>query len=309
MKVTKDTLVCETGASALRRRASSPACPQRVPSARASLAGEARGSGTAGALDAPRAFVSASAPLRMRQKGWAAFVLLLASCCVLSAEGSRGRCDYGNIDRRGGRWVIPQKCTHLYLSLVGFAAAGSRQMGEALRNNTFVTEVDSSSCNIQTGAKYFETMLAENTALLRFNLGNNRIDDTGTEAIARGLAVNKGLKGLYMPMNRIGAAGAAALGQALKTNTVLETLNLDSNRLGDEGAIRLAEGLAENRGLRSLVIGGNDIGNEGAQALAAAVAKHPTLTVRRPHSPPCSLSSFRSSRLNLRDPLPSLRSI
>lgn len=212
-------------------------------------------------------------------RGGRAALLLLLSLASL-AEGSRGRCDYGNIDRRGGRWVIPQKCTHLYLSQVGFGQAGSRQMGEAMRSNTFVTEIDSSSCNIQGGAKYFEKMLAENTALGRFNLGNNRIDDVGVEAIARGLAVNKGLKGLYLPNNRIGAAGAAALGEALKTNTVLETLNLDSNRLGDDGAIALAKGLAENRGLRSLVLGGNDIGNEGAQALALAVQANPTLKAR-----------------------------
>lgn len=251
-------------------------------------------------------FVNAFLDVTMRQKGMLPLLLLAAG--LVAAEGSRGRCDYGNIDRRGGRWVVPAKCTHLYLSQVNFGTAGARQMGEALRNNTFVTEIDSSSCSIQGGAKFLEAMLAENTVLLRLNLGNNRIDDAGIAAIARGLAVNKGLKSLNLALNRVSGDGALALAEALKTNTVLETLNLDSNKLGDAGASAMADGLAENKNLRSIVLGGNDIGNEGAAAIAAAVYTSTTLRVRRrsqvpplvinrpshPHKPLYTLCSFMS---------------
>jgi len=107
-------------------------------------------------------------------------------------------------------------------------------MGDAMRANAFVTEVsparapappapapavshsrqptslqiDSSSCNIQDGAAHLTEMLSENTVLRRWDLGNNRLGDRGTAALARGLAVNTGLRNLNLAHNRVAHAAA-----------------------------------------------------------------------------------------------------
>jgi len=189
-------------------------------------------------------------------------------------------CTYITLDRRGGRWLLPGHCSHLYVSQVKFGAAGARQLGGVLLDNPTVTEVDSSSCDIRgrSGASALGQGLRGNTALRRWDLGNNQLGDTGAAALAGGLAANSGLRVLNLAHNRIGPAGAAALARALRNNTALTSLSLDSNRLHDEGAFALAELLRENGSLERLVLSGNHIGNRGAQALAAALAANTRLT-------------------------------
>ena len=183
-------------------------------------------------------------------------------------------CTYIMLDRSGGRWRIPDRCTHLYLTQVQFGAAGARQMAELLRSNPGVTEVDASSCGIKglSGPVALGDALRNNTVLLRLNLGNNRLGDAGAESIAAGLAVNTGLRTLNLAHNRVGPLGAAALAQALQVNRVLTSLDLDLNRLHDEGAVQLAPALRVNDVLSTLVLSGNQIGNVGAAALADAIA-------------------------------------
>lgn len=208
-----------------------------------------------------------------------AAALLRAACllaaCLASAQGSRGMCTYIMLDRSGGRWRIPDRCTHLYLTHVQFGAPGARQMAELLRSNPAgVTEVDASSCGIKglSGAVALGEALRNNTVLLRLNLGNNRLGDAGAESIAAGLAVNTGLRSLNLVHNRVGPRGAAALARALQANRVLTSLDLDLNRVHDEGAVQLAPALRDNDVLSTLVLSGNMIGNVGAAALADAIA-------------------------------------
>jgi hypothetical protein len=206
------------------------------------------------------------------------FACLVA--CLAAAQGSRGMCTYIMLDRSGGRWRIPDRCTHLYLTQVQFGAPGARQMAELLRSNPGVTEVDASSCGIKglTGAAALGDALRNNTLLRRLNLGNNRLGDAGAESIAAGLAVNTGLRSLNLAHNRVGPHGAAALARALQANRVLTSLDLDLNRLHDEGAVQLAPALRDNDVLSTLVLSGNMIGNVGAAALADALAVNRGLT-------------------------------
>ena len=203
--------------------------------------------------------------------------LLRAACLIaflVATQGSRGMCTYVMLDRSGGRWRIPDRCTHLYLTQVQFGAPGARQMAELLRSNPGVTEVDASSCGIKglSGAAALGDALRNNTVLRRLNLGNNRLGDAGAESIAAGLAVNTALRSLNLAHNRVGPLGAAALARALQANRALTSLDLDLNRLHDEGAVQLAPALRDNDVLATLVLSGNMIGNVGASALADAVA-------------------------------------
>jgi hypothetical protein len=206
---------------------------------------------------------------------------LLLAACARSTLTSRTMCTYVTLDRSGGRWRIPAHCTHLYLTQVPFGPAGARQMGEALKGNIGVTQVDASSCGIRglSGAQALGNSLRHNTILTRLDLGNNALGDAGAVAIAEGLAANTGLRSLNLAHNKVGPAGARALAAALRSNTGLSWLNLDSNRLHDEGAVALAEMLVENESLRTLVLSGNQIGNEGAARLATALVANRGLTL------------------------------
>jgi hypothetical protein len=213
-------------------------------------------------------------------QAWLLHAALLLAALVPSC-GSRGMCTYITLDRSGGKWRIPAHCTHLYLTQVQFGAVGARQMAEALRANPpAITAVDASSCAIKglSGATALGDALRHNTAVQRFDLGNNRLGDAGAVAIAEGLAVNTGLRTLNLAHNRIGPRGAAALALALRSNRVLTTLNLDLNRVHDDGALELAGALHDNDSLSSLVLSGNQIGNEGAAGLAEALLVNRGLT-------------------------------
>lgn len=203
--------------------------------------------------------------------------LLVLALCAASltcwVDGSRGMCMYSTIDRRGGQWRIPERCTHLYLTQINFGPVGAKQMGQALSSNPTVTRVDSSSCNIKgrSGAAALGESLTTNTVLQRWDLGNNALGDTGAAALADGLAVNTALRSLNLAHNRIGPVGAAALAEALRRNTALTWLNLDSNRIHDDGVERLADMLRVNEVLETLILSGNQINNEGIALLAEAL--------------------------------------
>jgi Leucine Rich repeat len=201
---------------------------------------------------------------------------LLLTVCLASlrcVHASRGMCMYASLDRSGGRWRIPERCTHLYLTQINFGSVGARQMGQALSANPPVTRVDSSSCQIKgfSGAAALGDSLKVNTILQQWDLGNNALGDNGAEAIAQGLAVNTALRWLNLAHNRIGPAGAQALASALRQNKVLTSLNLDSNRIHDDGLEHLANMLRENSVLETLILSGNQINNEGAAILAEAL--------------------------------------
>ena len=61
---------------------------------------------------------------------------------------------------------------------------------------------------------HFRDMLGDNTALKRWDLGNNRLGDGGAADVAAGLAMNTGLLNLNLAHNRIGAEGAGARSRA-----------------------------------------------------------------------------------------------
>jgi hypothetical protein len=198
---------------------------------------------------------------------------LCAACLTFWVDGSRGMCMYSAIDRRGGQWRIPERCTHLYLTQINFGPVGAKQMGLALRGNPTVKRLDSSSCNIKgrSGAEALGESLSVNTVLERWDLGNNLLGDTGAAAIAGGLASNTALRSLNLAHNRIGPVGAAALADALRRNTALTWLNLDSNRIHDDGVEHLADMLRVNDVLETLILSGNQINNEGIALLAEAL--------------------------------------
>lgn len=218
--------------------------------------------------------VTATRPRQLRSCLWRCLLFLVV--CAASprrVRASRGMCMYASIDRSGGRWRIPERCTHLYLSQVNFGPVGARQMGQALSDNPPVVRIDSSSCHIKghSGATALGESLKVNNVVQRWDLGNNALGDTGAAAIADGLSSNTALKWLNLAHNRIGPAGAAGLADGLRQNSVLTYLNLDSNRIHDDGLAHLAGMLRVNRALETLILSGNQINNEGAALLAEAL--------------------------------------
>ena len=119
--------------------------------------------------------------------------------------------------------------------------------------------------------------LKMNTMLQRLDLDGNQISDDGAKALAEALKMNTVLQRLYLNDNQISDDGAKALAEALKMNTVLQWLFLGLNQISDVGAKALAQALKKNTMLQQLYLYNNQISDDGAKALAEALKMNTVL--------------------------------
>ncbi|EGD78215.1 hypothetical protein PTSG_12838 [Salpingoeca rosetta] len=108
----------------------------------------------------------------------------------------------------------------------------ARALGEALKGNTTVKDLD---------------------------LSTIEIDGEQARAIAAALPFNTTLETLNMEGNEIGPDAAVAIADALKRNTSIVELDLEDNGIGPRGLKAISEALQENTTLQILLLGENDL--------------------------------------------------
>lgn len=117
-------------------------------------------------------------------------------------------------------------------------------------------------------------------ALKVFEVGRNRLENEGAEALASVFKKLTTLEEVAMPQNGISHRGIIALTKGLSANPRLRVLNLNDNTVGPQGAQALANILPNFRALEHLNLGDCLLKTEGSLILAAALGiegNHPSL--------------------------------
>ena len=145
-------------------------------------------------------------------------------------------CDVHNIVGGVGQKILEVYQANSNLTVIGIFNArlqngGDQVVAATLRNCTNLKNIDLHECNMSD-----EQLLSivgairGLTSLVVLNLHNNRIGNTGCEALATLLRdPNSNLRIIYLGSNDIHNDGAATLANALLNNTKLRILNLDRN--------------------------------------------------------------------------------
>lgn len=120
--------------------------------------------------------------------------------------------------------------------------------------------------------------LRENTSIIELNLRKNRIGKFGLKPLIAGLKENKTLQKLDVSGNDLGVLGAASLAAILEGNTGLKEVNLFSNFIEIEGCELICAALAKNKTLTSLDMGLNRIRVRGGTAVVKMLSNNTTLT-------------------------------
>lgn len=110
-------------------------------------------------------------------------------------------------------------------------------------------------------------------------LKDNKIGDTGSEALGKGLQSNRSLTYLNLNFNHcIGDSGAAAIAKALQIRgTKLTRLDLGFNKISSSGATSISEALCVNSSLTHLGLWNNKINSSGAATIAKSLRSNCTL--------------------------------
>lgn len=124
-----------------------------------------------------------------------------------------------------------------------------------------------------TGGEALGDMLKKNTTLTELDLSWNGIRLESAIAISVALEHNTTLRTLYLGYNSFGDMPSQILGRTLKVNTGLTLLDLEYNSITPKAATVLANAIAFNETLLKLNINGNVLGKIGAQALVAAIQR------------------------------------
>jgi Ran GTPase-activating protein (RanGAP) involved in mRNA processing and transport len=132
---------------------------------------------------------------------------------------------------------------------LGFEGA-SAVADEALKNNSHLTCLDLSFCNLAAqGGRAIAAALAVNSTLESLNLSANILRDEGCCAIAQALLHNNALHTLTLTSNSLGEASCRALSKALLINSSLQSLDIGSSAMPDTYLRLLCESLTSNRAL------------------------------------------------------------
>lgn len=113
-----------------------------------------------------------------------------------------------------------------------------------------------------------------------FDVGRNRLENEGAEALASVFKKLTTLEEVAMPQNSITHPGIIALAKGLSANPKLRVLNLNDNTIRPQGAQALANILPNFRALEHLNLGDCLLKTEGSLILAAALGikgNHPFL--------------------------------
>ena len=190
-----------------------------------------------------------------------------------------------------------------------FTLQGMQAFASMLQHNQSLTEIDVSSCTIDSDfytsncISYLTRALHTNTTLRVLNISDVSMGEEETLAMAVMLKFNRALKKLNICENSVGERGALAIAEMLKYNTTLKVLDMRFNSICERGALAMAESLEQNTTLSVLNMSGNSVGwgaiallkynttltelyishnqisEEGCQEMAEVLKHNATLTV------------------------------
>ena len=137
-------------------------------------------------------------------------------------------------------------------------------IGEALKTNNTVTELNLGSNNITNLQSIVEALKTNNT-LTALYLGGNNITDV--QSIVEALKTNNALTRLDLRNNNI--TDVQSIGEALKTNNTLRRLNLENNDITDGEIQSIIDGLKTNNTLHELDLYNNQLSDNMKSQLKA----------------------------------------
>jgi len=166
----------------------------------------------------------------------------LTNNCIESGDG------FEAFVERLGENVISLTSLSLASNMLG--RNGGKLLGEALKRNTKLTELDVNTCHLGYGTKALIDGVGENSSLTRLKIGRNLVPKSVVKSLARVLKKNTTLKELVYSWNQM--EGGKELGEALAENSSLTMLEIMNAKTSGITAQRLAKGIAMNQTLTQL---------------------------------------------------------
>ena len=147
------------------------------------------------------------------------------------------------------------------------------------------------------------SLIAYNSALVRFDVGVNEIGSGGVGVILTTIQRPESrLKELYIADNQLGSVACYQLGDFLRTNSYLEFLDVSLNRQlfsVIDDVIHFKDGLAQNRALKTLILEQVGLKADSAITIAEALAENSTLKhVSLMHND-AALNPLRANMVNM----------
>ena len=121
---------------------------------------------------------------------------------------------------------------------------------------------------------YIAAAISHNIYLQEFNIGGNKLGDTGIVNIAGGLQCISTLTKLYIYDNNITYKAADDIAAAISCNTELQEFDINTNNLQAAGTMKIAKALQGIDTLTKININDNNITFEAANDIAVTISKN-----------------------------------
>ena len=168
--------------------------------------------------------------------------------------------------RRGAQTI------DLQANRMGAASLG--QLASALGSETcFLEGVNLSGNSLGASAIPAVAQIVDATRLVKLDLGDNLLKDSGTEVLAGALHANRTLTWLDLCKNDVSRLGTLALAAMLRENKTLTSLGLSWNSIAGESAVVLCGALQDNASLKTIDMSFNALGNRARPFVSRALAK------------------------------------
>ena len=173
---------------------------------------------------------------------------------------------------------------------------GAATIGEYLKNNNFLLELNLSKNNIgPNGIIAIAKAIEVNASLQKFDISCCGVSDDGAAAISNGLKCNHSLQELNLSQNNISNGGTKKIAEAIQANVTLQKLDISHNRVSDVGAAVISESLKINNSLQVLDMSSNQIISTGARKIAEAIQINSTLHTLYLHKSPITEAQYALS--------------
>ncbi|EDV29185.1 uncharacterized protein TRIADDRAFT_52814 [Trichoplax adhaerens] len=160
----------------------------------------------------------------------------------------------------------------LHLSHLGLGSRDIKILAQSLVENTATVKLDLQDNRLEgEGAVAIANMMKENTTIKEINLAENRIRSEGANAVAEMLLYNTEMLSLNVSGNDFEDNDAEILSEPIMINFHLQTLNLSHNKFSIIGGQFLGSAIAQNDGIEDLDLSWNHLRKKGAHAIAIAL--------------------------------------
>jgi Ran GTPase-activating protein (RanGAP) involved in mRNA processing and transport len=144
----------------------------------------------------------------------------------------------------------------------------------SFKKNKSIEKLDLGSNKIEyAGVNAITKALETNSTLTFLSLRHNQVGDTEASIIVNAVQKSRSVIGLDLSCNQFGDIGATALATMLTSNSMLSKLWLGYNCISKAGIDAIVNALVKNSYLKFLSVSGNALGDVGALALAKVIEK------------------------------------